>query len=183
MKKLILSGTAVVVPFALTGWVLVTVFGSIDAWIDGYLQMWFDFSFPGFGLLLLVASIIVAGILTQTAVGRWFYNLINKIVFKLPIINKIYKLAKETIDMVTSKQAFKTVVKVKFPNDKSISIGFLTSENTVFIPTTPNPTSGFLIKTDKYEIIDVSVEDAIRYIVSMGTITNGGIDNLESKSD
>ena len=170
MKKLIISGTAVVVPFARTAWVLVTVFGSIDAWIDGYLQMWFNFSFPGFGILLLVASILVAGVLTQTAIGRWFYNLINKIVFKVPLINKIYKLIKETVDVVTSKQAFKTVVKVEFPKVGVYSIGFLTNENTVFIPTTPNPTSGFLIKTDQYEIIDMSVEQALRYIVSMGTI-------------
>ena len=170
MKKLIISGTAVVVPFALTAWVLVTVFGSIDAWIDGYLQMWFNFSFPGFGILLLVASILVAGVLTQTAIGRWFYNLINKIVFKVPLINKIYKLIKETVDVVTSKKAFKTVVKVEFPKVGVYSIGFLTNENTVFIPTTPNPTSGFLIKTDQYEIIDMSVEQALRYIVSMGTI-------------
>jgi uncharacterized membrane protein len=170
MKKLIISGTAVVVPFALTAWVLVTVFGSIDAWIDGYLQMWFNFSFPGFGILLLIASILVAGILTQTAIGKWFYNLVNKIVFKVPLINKIYKLIKETVDMITSKQAFKTVVKVEFPKVGVYSIGFLTNENTVFIPTTPNPTSGFLIKTDQYEIIDMSVEEALRYIVSMGTI-------------
>jgi uncharacterized membrane protein len=72
--------------------------------------------------------------------------------------------------MVTSKQAFKTVVKVEFPKTGVYSIGFLTNENTVFIPTTPNPTSGFLIKTDQYEIIDMGVEEALRYIVSMGTI-------------
>jgi uncharacterized membrane protein len=170
MKRLILSGIAIVVPFALTGWILITVFGSIDAWIDGYIQMWFNFSFPGFGLLLLVGSILVAGVLAQTAIGRWFYSLVNKIVFKLPIINKVYKLAKETIDVVTSKQSFKTVVKVEFPRDGVYSIGFLTNENTVFIPTTPNPTSGFLIKTDKYEILDMSVEDAVRFVISMGTI-------------
>jgi uncharacterized membrane protein len=72
--------------------------------------------------------------------------------------------------MITTKQAFKTVVKVEFPKAGVISIGFLTNENTVFIPTTPNPTSGFLIHTDQYEIIDMSVEDALRFIVSMGTI-------------
>jgi uncharacterized membrane protein len=88
----------------------------------------------------------------------------------VPLINKIYKLIKETVDVVTSKKAFKTVVKVEFPKVGVYSIGFLTNENTVFIPTTPNPTSGFLIKTDQYEIIDMSVEQALRYIVSMGTI-------------
>jgi uncharacterized membrane protein len=91
------------------------------------------------------------------------------------VINKIYKLAKETIDVITTKQSFKTVVKVEFPKDGIYSIGFLTNKNTVFIPTAPNPTSGFLIKTDKYEVINMSVENAVRFVVSMGTI--GGDDN------
>jgi uncharacterized membrane protein len=91
------------------------------------------------------------------------------------VINKIYKLAKETIDVITTKQAFKTVVRVEFPRVGLYSIGFLTNKNTIFIPTTPNPTSGFLIQSDKYEIIDMTVENAVRYIVSMGTI--GGDDN------
>jgi uncharacterized membrane protein len=170
MKKLIIRGTAVVVPFALTAWVLVTVFGSIDAWINYYLSQLIGFDFPGLGLLLLAGAIVIAGVVTHTSIGKWFYNLVNRIVFRVPLINKIYKLAKETIDMITTKQAFKTVVKVEFPKAGVTSIGFLTNENTVFIPTTPNPTSGFLIHTDQYEIIDMSVEDAIRFIVSMGTI-------------
>jgi uncharacterized membrane protein len=170
MKKIFLSGIAVVVPFALTGWILITVFGSVNAWVDTYLQQWFGFSFPGFGLLLLIGVTFAAGVITRTSVGKFFYNFINRIVFRVPLINKVYKLIKETVDMITSKQAFKTVVRVEFPKAGVTSIGFLTNENTVFIPTTPNPTSGFLIKTDQYEIIDMSVEDALRFIVSMGTL-------------
>jgi uncharacterized membrane protein len=74
------------------------------------------------------------------------------------------------MEVVTTERAFKTVVKVEFPRDGFYSIGFLTNENTVFVPTTPNPTSGFLLSTSDYEIIDMTVEDALRYIVSMGTI-------------
>jgi uncharacterized membrane protein len=79
-------------------------------------------------------------------------------------------LFKETFDVVTSKQSFKTVVKVEFPKAGVYSIGFLTNKNTIFVPTTPNPTSGFLIQTDKYEIIDMNVEEAIKYVVSIGTV-------------
>jgi uncharacterized membrane protein len=111
-------------------------------------------------------------------VSTWFGNFIvktgNKVIYKLPVINKIYKLAKETIDVITTKQSFSTVVKVEFPKTGVYSIGFLTNKNTVFIPTAPNPTSGFLIKTDKYEVINISVENAIRYIISMGTIGGEG---------
>jgi uncharacterized membrane protein len=79
-------------------------------------------------------------------------------------------LFKETFDVVTSKQSFKTVVKVEFPKAGVYSIGFLTNENIIFIPTTPNPTSGFLISTNKYEILDMTVEEAIKYVVSIGTV-------------
>lgn len=170
IKKIFITGLAVVLPIALTLWVLIAVFGGFDAWVNGYLQQWFGVSFIGLGLLLAISVTFVSGIFARTFVGDWFIRLGNKIIYKLPIINKIYKLAKETIQVITTKQSFKTVVKVEFPRDGVFSVGFLTNHNTVFIPTTPNPTSGFLIQTDKYEIIEMSVEDAIRYIVSIGTI-------------
>jgi uncharacterized membrane protein len=172
MKKTFISGLAVLVPIAFTAWVLLAVFGGIDSFINSYLDSWFNFSFYGLGLLLLVAAVFVTGVLTRTKLGRFFYNLGNKILYKIPLISKVYKLAKETIDVITTKQSFKTVVKVEFPKRDVYSIGFLTSPGTVFIPTTPNPTSGFLIQTDKYEVLDLTVEDALRYIISMGSINN-----------
>lgn len=170
MKKYLISGIAVVVPLAFTAWVLLAVFGGIDSFINSYLDSWFNFSFYGLGLLLLVAAVFVTGVLTRTKLGNFFYSLGNKILYKIPLISKVYKLAKETVDVITTKQSFKTVVKVEFPKTGVYSIGFLTNENTVFIPTTPNPTSGFLIETTKYEVVDMNVEEAVRYIVSMGSI-------------
>jgi uncharacterized membrane protein len=170
MKKYLISGIAVVVPIAFTAWVLLAVFGGIDSFINSYLDEWFNFSFYGLGLLLLVAAVFVTGVLTRTKLGNFFYSLGNKILYKIPLISKVYKLAKETVDVITTKQSFKTVVKVEFPKTGVYSIGFLTNENTVFIPTTPNPTSGFLIETTKYEVVDMNVEEAVRYIVSMGSI-------------
>jgi uncharacterized membrane protein len=170
MKKYLISGIAVVVPLAFTAWVLLAVFGGIDSFINSYLDSWFNFSFYGLGLLLLVAAVFVTGVLTRTKLGNFFYSLGNKILYKIPLISKVYKLAKETVDVITTKQSFKTVVKVEFPKAGVYSIGFLTNENTIFIPTTPNPTSGFLIETTKYEVVDMNVEEAVRYIVSMGSI-------------
>jgi len=172
MKKTFISGLAVLVPIAFTAWILLAVFGAIDSFINSYLDSWFNFSFYGLGLLLLVAAVFVTGVLTRTKLGRFFYNLGNKILYKIPLISKVYKLAKETVDVITTKQSFKTVVKVEFPKRDVYSIGFLTSPGTVFIPTAPNPTSGFLIQTDKYEVLDLNVEDALRYIISMGSINN-----------
>lgn len=173
MKKIFISGLAVVIPIALTIWVLFGVFGGFDSWVNGYLQAWFGFSFIGLGLLLAIGITFFSGVFARTFIGDTLIKLGNRIIYKLPIINKIYKLARETVEIITTKNSFKTVVKVEFPRDGVYSIGFLTNDKTVFIPTTPNPTSGFLIQTDKYEILDISVEDAIRYIVSMGTIGVG----------
>jgi uncharacterized membrane protein len=179
IKKIFISGIAVVVPIALTLWVMFGVFGGIDSWINSYLQDWFGFSFIGLGLLLTLGVTFTSGLFVSTWFGNFIVKTGNKVIYKLPVINKIYKLAKETIDVITTKQAFKTVVRVEFPRVGLYSIGFLTNKNTIFIPTTPNPTSGFLIQTDKYEILpDMTVENAIRYIVSMGTI--GGEGNGQS---
>lgn len=113
---------------------------------------------------------MITGLVTRTRAGNWVYKITNRIIYKFPGVNQIYKLFKETFDVVTSKQSFKTVVKVEFPKVGVYSIGFLTNENTIFVPTTPNPTSGFLINTDKYEILDMNVEEAIKYVVSIGTV-------------
>ena len=174
IKKIFISGLAVVVPIALTIWVLFGVFGGFDSWVNSYLQEWFNFSFIGLGLLLAIGITFVSGVFARTFIGDFFIKLGDKIIYKVPLVSKVYKLAKETMEVITTKQSFKTVVKVEFPRDGIYSIGFLTNHNTVFIPTTPNPTSGFLIQTDKYEIIDMSVEQAIRYVVSIGTI---GVDS------
>jgi uncharacterized membrane protein len=179
MKKIFLSGIAVIFPIALTLWVLFAFFGSIDDFVNYYLDLWFDFSFTGLGFLLALVTIMVTGAVTRTRIGGWFYKLANAIIYKFPGVNQIYKLFKETFDVVTSKQSFKTVVKVEFPKAGVYSIGFLTNENTIFIPTTPNPTSGFLIQTDKYEIIDMNVEAAIKYVVSIGTVIPN--DNKKNK--
>ena len=146
----------------------------INSFSDYYLQDWFGFSFIGLGLLLTLGVTFTSGLFVSTWFGNFIVKTGNKVIYKLPVINKIYKLAKETIDVITTKQAFKTVVRVEFPRVGLYSIGFLTNKNTIFIPTTPNPTSGFLLQTDKYEILDMSVENAIRYIVSMGTIGGEG---------
>jgi len=170
MRKTFLSGLAVVIPFAITIWALLAIFGGIDAIINDTLFQLTGFSITGLGLIIALVVTFTVGGLTRTKLGTWFYNIVNRIVYKVPLISKVYKLAKETMEVITSERAFKTVVKVEFPRAGVYSIGFLTNENTIFIPTTPNPTSGFLIQTSKYEIVDMTVENALRYIVSMGTI-------------
>ena len=92
----------------------------------------------------------------------------------MPLVKKVYGFAKDTTELMFEKQSFNTVVRVEFPMEGVYSLGFLTNTdiNSIFIPTTPNPTNGFYVMTDKYEVIDMSVEDAIKQIMSMGAVSS-----------
>lgn len=91
---------------------------------------------------------------------------------RAPLIKKIYGFAKDTTEMVLEKQSFNTVVRVYF--GEVSMLGFLTNKapSTVFCPTAPNVTSGIVLFTDKYEVIDMPIEDAMKQIISMGSIAS-----------
>lgn len=99
-------------------------------------------------------------------------SLYNRLLNRIPLIRKIYGFMKDTAEMLIEKESFKIVVRLKF-GDVS-AIGFLTNQspNTVFLPTAPNISSGIVLFTDNYEILDMTVEEAMKQIVSMGAISS-----------
>ena len=138
-------------------------------------------------LLLAVLLIGVAGFLTRYYVGRRMIEWLDLTLLRVPLLNKIYSTIKQVNEAFTSgkKTSFKTVVLIEFPRPGMYSIGFITSEQhdevqaktrenvvCVFVPTTPNPTSGFLVLVpeDKVTKLDMSVADGIKYIISLGSI-------------
>ena len=144
----------------------------------------------GIYLLLIVLSIIFIGLITKNIVGKKLKKGIDNLICKLPIIKHIYTAMMQIVKLVSSQNnsGYKKVVTVEYPRKGIYSIGFLTSEenkalenigtkkfSNVFIPTSPNPTSGMFICVSKDEIIelDMSIEDAIKLIVSGGVITPG----------
>jgi uncharacterized membrane protein len=139
-------------------------------------------------LLLAVFLIGVAGYLTRYYVGRRMIAWLDSTLLRVPLLNKIYSTIKQVNEAFTSgkKSSFKTVVLVEFPQAGSYSLGFLTNDGDaevrsktkqnlvcVFVPTTPNPTSGFLILVpeDKVTLLEMSVADGVKYIVSLGSIS------------
>jgi uncharacterized membrane protein len=139
-------------------------------------------------LLLAVTLVTVVGLLTRNYIGKRMIEWVDEALLHVPLLNKIYSATKQVNEALTSgnKTAFKTVVLVEFPRAGSYSIGFLTSEQhdevqrklkekvvCVFVPTTPNPTGGFLIivPEDKVIKLEMSVADGIKYVVSLGAIT------------
>jgi len=138
-------------------------------------------------LALAVVLISGAGVLTRYYIGKRLILWLDTVMMTVPLLNKFYGAIKQVNEAFGGKKSsFKTVVLVEFPRAGMYSIGFLTSEDhaevrqktlqpvvAVFIPTTPNPTSGFmvLVPEDKVTKLDMSVADGIKYIVSLGAIS------------
>ncbi len=138
-------------------------------------------------LALAVVLISGAGVLTRYYIGKRLILWIDTVMMTVPLLNKFYGAIKQVNEAFGGKKSsFKTVVLVEFPRAGMYSIGFLTSENhaevrqkilqpvvAVFIPTTPNPTSGFMVLVPENSVtkLDMSVADGIKYIVSLGAIS------------
>ena len=138
-------------------------------------------------LVLAVVLISVAGVLARYYIGKKVIDWTDRVLMRVPLLNKFYGAIKQVNDAFAgNKHSFKTVVLVEFPGPGNYSVGFITSEQqgeiqqkvgrklvSVFVPTTPNPTSGFLILVpeEKLTKLDMSVTDAIKYIVSLGSIS------------
>lgn len=137
-------------------------------------------------LVLAAALITTVGVAAQYYIGRRMLEWLDTAMMNVPVANKFYGAIKQVNEAFSgNKNSFKTVVLVEFPREGMYSVGFLTSEQhaevqqktheqvvAVFIPTTPNPTSGFLVLVpkDKVTKLDMSVADGIKYIVSLGSI-------------
>lgn len=148
-------------------------------------------------LALAVVLISVAGVLARYYIGKKIIDWTDRILMRVPFLNKIYAAIKQVNDAFSgNKHSFKTVVSVEFPGPGNVSVGFITNEQpgeirqkdgrnliSVFVPTTPNPTSGFLILVpeDKVTKLNMSVAEGIKYIVSLGSLAPALPENEEIK--
>jgi len=195
-----LTGLAVLLPAVITLAVVKWLFGTIASITDlllfflpktlthedmGRGPMFWYWSLAAFALAVVLVSVV--GFLARYYIGKRLIAWLDQTMLRLPLLNKIYGAIKQVNEAFTSgkKTAFKTVVLVEFPREGMYSLGFLTSEQrdevqmktkekvvSVFVPTTPNPTSGFLVLVpeDKVTKLDMSVADGIKYIISLGSI-------------
>ena len=146
-------------------------------------------------LALAVMLITSVGVLAQYYIGKRILEWLDTVIMNVPLLNKFYGAIKQLNEAFSgNKNSFKTVVLVEFPSPGSYSVGFLTSDTqgdmiqqkgrhlfSVFVPTTPNPTSGFLILVPEEKVtkLDMSVADGIKYIVSLGSISPEGAADLK----
>ena len=147
------------------------------------------YAVPGLGLLLLIFAMILVGMLTTGYIGRFFVGLWESIIRKMPVVSSIYSLMKQIFETFLSqkKRSFREVVLVEYPRKGLWTIAFVSKDETggeidektgnktlsIYVPTTPNPTSGFLIFVPQKDVIklDMSVEEGIKYVISCGIVT------------
>jgi len=195
IKSNLLAGIATIVPLALTVYVLQVTL-EITYWIGGTvaepLKRFVDVTFPGFGLLSSLVGLIIVflalfifGALARNVFGKKVVGWFESIFKKIPLIDTIYGTTKQLIETVSgsNNDSFQKVVYVEYPRIGMWTLGFVTSESTnqaneefyhIFVPTTPNPTSGFFLIIAKEDTTpaDIDVEEAFNMIVTSGIVGN-----------
>jgi len=192
-RRFFLTGLLVTAPIIITIYVTWLVITFIDVKVANLLPEYLDFrkalpfQIPGLGLVIVIFVITLIGAITPGLIGRNLLKLGEMILFKTPVIRTVYSSIKQIMETVmsTNSKSFKEVVLVEYPRKDIWVIAFVTSsvkgeiDNkikksklvSIFVPTTPNPTSGFLLMFPKSEIVylDMTFEEASKFIVSAGT--------------
>lgn len=190
MKRYFVTGLIILLPLALTIAVLIFIFNFLTEPFVGIVETMmakYDLnSYMELGrglskvliLIFLFFFTVFLGIVTRWFLVHYLVQFWNYIIQKIPFISSVYKTFQDVISTIFNSDAksFKQVALVKFPNKDTSSIGFVTHESdevvTVFIPTAPNPTSGFTMRYPREEVVflDMKVEEAFKYVISCGVI-------------
>ncbi|MBC7489867.1 MAG: DUF502 domain-containing protein [Glaciimonas sp.] len=193
MRKYFITGLLVLVPLAITLWVLNLIIGTMDQSLLFLPMQWrpkalVGFDIPGLGTILTLLIIFFTGLATHNFIGRQVVALWEAVFTKIPVVNSIYSSVKQVSDTLfsSSGNAFRKALLVEYPRQGSWTIAFLTGipggdvKNhlqgdyvSVYIPTTPNPTSGFFLMVPRAATVELnmSVDEALKYIISMGVVS------------
>ncbi len=195
MKKYLIAGLLTWMPLAITIWVMLWVVGLMDGMFNGVLGL-FDTlvpglaklkDIPGLGVLVTLALMLLTGMFVTNIFGQWWVHQWDRLLNRIPIVKSIYSSVKQVSDTLfsSSGNAFREAVLVQYPREGSWTIAFVTGRPSgevaahlvgehvsLYVPTTPNPTSGFFLMMPKSSIkpLDMSVDEALKYIISMGVV-------------
>ncbi len=188
LRNNFIAGIVVLIPLGITLYLTLFIINISSNLIPKEINPnhYLPYNIPGLEILIAVILITIIGWISLSFIGKRLFNFFESILNKIPIIRTIYSAVEQLIETFTnSKSDKKTVVLVEYPRKGVYAVGFATKENTgeikkkagkellnVFVPTTPNPTSGFLLMFPKDEVIylDLSFEEASKFIVSAGSI-------------
>ena len=192
MKKLrtiIVAGLLVWVPLGATIFVLkllIDLFGNLDSRMSDHL----GFTIPGIGILLALLVLLGTGLIAANYFGKRFVEFWESLLERIPLVRNIYSAVKRFAEIILSdsSQSFSRVLLIEYPRKGLYSLSFQTSQNLgeiqekigddvvcVFVPTTPNPTSGLILMVPEEDVIelDMNVEDALKMVISLGVVVPG----------
>ena len=200
MKKYLLAGLLVWLPLAITIWVLHSILGVLDGvfgWVLTATQAVLPAGarapiellreIPGLGVIVMIVGLLLTGAFAANMFGQWWLHQGSRLLSKIPIVKSIYSSVKQVSDTLfsSSGNAFREAVLVQYPREGAWTIAFITGKPggeaaqhlhgdyvSVYVPTTPNPTSGFFLMMPRAEAVplEMSVDEALKYIISMGVV-------------
>ena len=195
LRRYLVTGLVLWVPLGITIWVLALIVATLDQTLLLIPQRYrpeavLGFTIPGLGVVLTFVILLVTGVLTRNFVGQRLVKGWDGILRRIPFVKSIYSGVKQVSDTLFSDtgQAFRKALLIEFPGPGSYTIAFMTGTPSgeiverlpgdlvsVYVPTTPNPTSGYflLLPKQKTQELDMSVDEALKYIVSMGVVGPG----------
>jgi uncharacterized membrane protein len=203
VKKYLLTGLLVWLPLAITVWVLSWLLGALNGVFEALLGATETVlpvsthanierlrQIPGLGIGLLVIGLLLTGMFAANMFGQFWFRQWDRLMGQIPIVKSIYNSVKQVSDTLfsTSGNAFREAVLVQYPRPGSWTIAFVTGRPggevaehlpgefvSVYVPTTPNPTSGFFLMMPRADVVDLamSVDEALKYVISMGVVAPG----------
>jgi uncharacterized membrane protein len=192
IKRYFITGLLIWVPLAITAWVLVLIVGTMDQSLRLlpeaiHPRSVLGFDIPGVGAILTLLIIVLTGLLAANFIGQRLVVWWEMLLARIPVVNSIYNSVKQVSDTLfsSSGNAFRQALLIEYPRRGAWTIAFLTGKPggevlrhldgeyvSVYVPTTPNPTSGFFLMLPRAEVIELemSVDTALKYVISMGVV-------------
>ncbi|MFN4282808.1 MAG: DUF502 domain-containing protein [Alphaproteobacteria bacterium] len=206
LRTWLLAGVLVTAPIVITFYLIWWVIHFIDAIVTPLIPLryqpetYLQFGVPGLGLIIVLIALTFIGALTTSLLGRYFLTLNDRVLARMPVVRGIYGATKQVFETIFSSKgnAFRSVVLVEFPRAGAWCLGFVTATTTgeiadhaaaplvsIFVPTTPNPTSGYLLFVPKSDVIELqmTVEEGLKMIVSGGIVTPVDRSAIANKRD
>ena len=196
MKKYFITGLLIWIPLVITIWVLKLVVDTLDQSLlllplALRTESWLGMHIPGMGVLLTLLIVFLTGAVTANLIGQRLVHFWHEILHRIPVVSSIYSSVKQVSDTLfsSSGDAFRKALLVQWPREGMWTIAFLTGAPggdvtnhlqgdyvSVYVPTTPNPTSGYFVMMPRKDVIelDMSVDTALKYVISMGVASPNG---------